>query len=244
MTQKNIAMDNMTPDELYKIYPGLKLMPFQWEPFNGDTHLETTVKELKEKHGIKTALELGTCLGSTAVFLASLFDAYFGCDVQIDYLEITKERLRNTNGVSVHEDSREFLDFILRLYTTEEPIFIFIDSHWGPNNPLLEELEIIAKSGHKPALLIHDFKVPGHPELGYDTYPDQNIVYEWDWIKEHIHAIYGENFTATYNSEATGAKRGVVIIEPLSEEGCRKLSNGVIEATDRIGMGKNWKKDR
>ena len=74
-------MDKLTPAELDKLYPGLKLMPFQWEPFNGDTHLEGTVKELKEKHGIKTALELGTCLGSTSVFLASVFEVYFGCEI-------------------------------------------------------------------------------------------------------------------------------------------------------------------
>jgi hypothetical protein len=96
-----------------------------------------------------------------------------------------------------------------------EPAIVFIDSHWGAHNPLIQELEIIRKFGNeKLVLVIHDFKVPGHPELQYDTYPSQGIVYEWSWIEKKIEQIYPGGFTVTYNHDANGAKVGAIIIEP------------------------------
>jgi hypothetical protein len=63
--------------------------------------------------------------------------------------------------------------------------------------------------------MIHDFKVPDHPELGFDSYDGQD--YEWDWIEGHVEAIYGKDgYIKSYNTDAVGAKRGVVVIEPKS----------------------------
>jgi hypothetical protein len=102
---------------------------------------------------------------------------------------------------------------ILKNYLGDNYLF-FCDSHWGPNNPLLEELKIIKAAGHKPHIIIHDFKVPGHPELGYDTYNGQD--YEFDWIKAGIEEIYGtDGYGIKYNSDAIGAKRGIIYIYPL-----------------------------
>jgi len=53
--------------------------------------------------------------------------------------------------------------------------------------------------------------VPDHPELGFDVYGD--IVYDWDYIAEAVEKIYGKNFIKTYNSEAEGAQRGVIILQ-------------------------------
>jgi antitoxin component YwqK of YwqJK toxin-antitoxin module len=90
----------------------------------------------------------------------------------------------------------------------------FLDAHWY-TNPVLNELDAIKESGKKPIIAIHDFMVPDHPEFGYDIYPDQNIVYNWEWIQGKIESIYGKSgYTKEYNNEATGAMRGCIFLFP------------------------------
>ena len=61
----------------------------------------------------------------------------------------------------------------------------------------------------------HDFMVTDNPEFGYDVYPDQGIIYNWEWIKEKIDFIYGiDEYTKEYNTKATGAMRGCVFVYP------------------------------
>src|SRR5690606_34701363 len=94
-----------------------------------------------------------------------------------------------------------------------DKILFFLDAHWQQYNPLLDELKVIAEAGLKPVIVIHDFKVPFRDDLGYDSYNGQD--YDYTWIQDSLHAIYGSNFTTRYNDQATGAKRGVIIIEPI-----------------------------
>lgn len=196
-------------------YKHINLMPFQWEPFNGDKFLETEIIKLRNKHDIGHAIELGTCLGSSTVWFFYHFGTIDTTEISGEFYRIADERFTSL-GIPVNNymcDSRSILPLLI---ASARPVLIFIDSHWGPSNPLLQELDIIAQSGNKKVILvIHDFKVPGHPELGWDEYAEQGIVYEWSWIESRIEKIYGKgNFNHYYNSEATGAKRGVVFIEP------------------------------
>lgn len=203
----------MTTEEKYK---HINLMPFQWEAFNGDSVLEYELQKLRNKHSIQAVLELGTCLGSTTIWLAEHFEHVITSEINHEFATIANERFteRNLDNITLYaEDSRSALPVML---PTDAPVLIFIDSHWGPSNPLLQELDIIAQIGNKNVVLaIHDFKVPGHPELGWDEYKEENIVYEWSWIESRIDKIYGKgNYNFYYNIEAVGAKRGVVFIEP------------------------------
>lgn len=203
----------MTTEEKYK---HINLMPFQWEPFNGDMYLKNEILHLRNKFYIPLAIELGTCLGSSTIFLSGYFNEVITSEINPEFALIANERFteRNLDNITLYaEDSRSALPVML---PTDVSVLIFIDSHWGSSNPLLEELDIIAHIGNKNVVLaIHDFKVPGHPELGWDEYPQENIVYEWSWIESRIDKIYGKgNYNFYYNSEAVGAKRGVVFIEP------------------------------
>jgi len=57
--------------------------------------------------------------------------------------------------------------------------------------------------------------VPDRPEFGYDIYPDQGIVYNWEWIREKIEEIYGHTgYYKEYNTQATGSMRGCLFIYP------------------------------
>jgi hypothetical protein len=195
-------------------YSHIYLMPHQWEPFNGDHFLADLFLKYRDRFRITDAIEGGTCLGSSALWFFRHFKT-FTIEINQDFYNIAVERFYDAEEIGYLEPILgstvdHLADVIERTHGTP---FIFLDSHWGAHNPLLEELEIIAKSGKLPVIAIHDFKNPFKPEMGYDVYGD--IVYEWDYIKNHIEAIYGsEGYDVAYNMEATEVNRGCIIISP------------------------------
>jgi predicted O-methyltransferase YrrM len=185
--------------------------------FEGDTILAETVKNLFEKHGITWVIETGTFRGATTKRMSEWCDRIDTIEVDATNYAYAKKELESRDNVTIHHGSSDVvLETILSAYKkrgARPNLFCFLDAHWQEHNPLLNELEILAKYKWKPVILIHDFKVPGRPELGFDQYGE--IVYEWDWIKESIEKIYGvDGFDFWYNQEATGAKRGVIILSP------------------------------
>jgi hypothetical protein len=198
-----------------KLLPGESfLMPDQDKPFNGDMFLCDKFLELKEKFNINCAIELGSCVGGTTKWLSENFDFVYAIEINKEYLNIGKQRASANNIRYCFGSTIEMLPEVL--CQINNYCIFHIDSHWGPNNPLLKELELISDYGLKPVLEIHDFKVPGHPELGFDSYGGQD--YEWNWIKESIEKIYGiDGYEIEYNSKATGAKRGVIFITPKTQ---------------------------
>jgi len=191
------------------------LMPFQDQPFNGDIHACAKFIELMDRFQIKTAIELGSCVGGTTKWLSDNFEKVVSIEVVKEYLSIAKKRVADRRNVTfLFGSTVDVLPEILPWI--EGQMILHVDSHWGPSNPLLRELQIIAKSGLKPVIEIHDFKVPDHPELGFDVYGD--IVYEWGYIKDHIEKIYGaDGFNVEYNDKATGAMRGIIYITPINK---------------------------
>jgi hypothetical protein len=181
-------------------------------PFNGDTFLLDQFREIVKKHHIKTIIETGTHLAETAEVLADMADHLLTFETNTDWYRASVRDLKSKPNAKVyHMNSVEGLNKYLHEVT--EPVLFFLDAHWEQYNPLLDELKEIAEAGLKPIIAIHDFKVPGHPELGYDSYNGQD--YDWGWIRQSVEKIYGiGKFTIKYNSQATGAKRGCIFIYP------------------------------
>ncbi len=203
------------------------LMPFQAFAFNGDPFLAAEVLRLKEAHGLTKALETGTCLGSTTLWLAENFDKVWTCEVSDQFYEIACARFAAINGAHAVVDNtdRFFKSIIARKRDSRIAVkqdaarvgFIFLDAHWGPHCPLLDELEAIAEVGAKPCLLIHDFQVPGLPDAGYDRMPGiGGHAFNIDLIRGHLDRIYGEGkWKHRYPTEVAGARRGWISISPL-----------------------------
>ncbi len=186
--------------------------------FEGDKFLKEEFQRLIDKHKTNIIIETGTYLGNTTKQLAEMVATVFTVEENEDYFFksnakfVTARNVLNYKGSSV-----DILPGILAGPITSgesnQNVLFFLDAHWGENNPLLQELEIIANHKIKPIIVIHDFKVPDHPELGYDSYDGQD--YEWSWIEKSVEAIYGPGgYTYHYNTQAEGAKRGVIFIEP------------------------------
>lgn len=183
--------------------------------FEGDNYLKQHVIHLVQKHMVNVIIETGTYLGATTLQFAKMADPVFTIEANEEYYNKAKERFANT-GLMIFQrlgSSAVLLPSVIEEARQYGNMLFFLDAHWGANNPLLQELKIIADVKLKPVIIIHDFKVPEHPELGFDSYGGQD--YEWDWISAAVENIYGpEGYTYFYNTEAEGAKRGVIFIEP------------------------------
>lgn len=181
--------------------------------FESDNIMADRIKKLIKDFNIDLVIEGGTYLGGTARRFAMMCKEVCTIEINLEYFTRAKRTLELCHNVTQFFGSTvEILPNILQVYKNKN-ILWFCDSHWEQHNPMLEELAIIHKSGIKPVIAIHDFKVPGHPELGFDTYKD--IVYEWEWIRPSIEKIYGvDGYVKEYNSAAEGAKRGIVYLMP------------------------------
>lgn len=188
--------------------------------FEGDIIAKDKFKSIVEEHNLHTIIETGTYRGATTMHFSNWVVKVFTVENNEENYNYSKLILGSLENVQIYLGSSEkVLSNILSNMDKKSPkknkFLCFLDAHWGAYNPLLDELKAIAESGLKPIIAIHDFKVPEHPELGFDVYG--KIVYEWDWIKNSIEAIYGiDKFKVEYNSEAEGAKRGIIYIYPKS----------------------------
>lgn len=183
--------------------------------FEGDAFLQPIFESLVKKHKVSAIIETGTYLGSTTLKFAEIADIVFTIEYNAEYYNKAKKKIDKSgkNIVQYFGSSARALPMVIDNTSQHENRLFFLDAHWGDNNPLLEELAAIAKAGLKPVIAIHDFKVPDRLDLGFDSYGGQD--YTWEWIAASIEQIYGKDgYSYFYNNEATGAKRGVIFIEP------------------------------
>lgn len=182
--------------------------------FNNDSHLEEKFLLIKNIFNLDTVIETGTYHGTTTEWFSKHFKDVYTIESQTAHFDEARKRIGHIENIRMNlGDSPEFLKNILSEIDNSKTI-LFLDAHWY-TNPVLAELDAIKESGKLPLLAIHDFMVPDHPEFGYDAYPDQDIVYNWEWIEDHINSIYGKDgYLKDYNTEATGAMRGCLFIFP------------------------------
>jgi len=194
------------------------LMPYQNDPYNNDIFAQQEAMFLMKKWNLKKACETGTCLGSTTMFLANMFECVSTIEISHQYLGIAHQRFEQGGykNIKVYRgDSGNELRLMIKENQLADNTLFFLDSHWSNHCPLLDELDQIAEAGIKPVIMIHDWKVPKESRLGYDSYNGQEFTTEW--IVPHLNKIYGEGgYDYYYNSEdkASGAMRGIIYITP------------------------------
>lgn len=183
--------------------------------FEGDESLANLFKALIDKHDIKLCIETGTFYGSTTRRLASMVE-------RVMTIEVKEESFKKALDYTADSDINNIFFYLgnsaqvlpTLLDGEQGKVLFFLDAHWQEYNPLLDELAVIAQAKNIiPIIAIHDFKNPHHPEYGFDSYAGQD--YEWSWIEESVKKIYGYNYRVSYNTDAIGAKRGVIFIEPV-----------------------------
>ena len=179
--------------------------------FGEDPHLIAAVRGLIKEYSVQSLVETGTLHGDTTVAMAQW-------GLPVCTIEIIEEQFDAVGGLlsrfsNVNQylgSSPVVLDEILP--GLERPILFFLDAHWYEYNPLKDELKTIGKHAPNSLVVIHDFEVPGRPELGFDWINGLHLDY--GYIEEMLPLVYPSGWSYHYNSIAMGMMRGVIFLYP------------------------------
>lgn len=145
--------------------------------------------ELRDKLGLRRAVETGTYQGLTARALASLFESVITIELSRPIYERAANALRDLPNVeAVQGHSSDVLDRIVRQDT---PTLYFLDGHWSGGNtagsgdecPVLEELGAIGPGSQDDCLVIDDAR------LFTSAPPPPHDPAQWPTIVEVFDAI-------------------------------------------------------
>jgi hypothetical protein len=189
--------------------------------FEGDSIMLEKCKSIVTDNDIETIIETGTFLAGTTRVMSEWAKSVYTIEINKPNHEKAKTNLQGFDNVHlIFGNSAEELDKLMSQQFVKRSekfngrkipkVLFFLDAHFWDYNPLLDELKVISKYEADPFIAIHDFKVPNHPELGFDSYKGQD--YDFDWIKKSVELIYGTEYKVEYNSNAEGAKRGIIYL--------------------------------
>jgi hypothetical protein len=188
--------------------------------YEGDVFIHAELKKLNKRFNFYYAFETGTFRGATTQFLCMVAHYVHTIEIDNENFAVAEQFHRESKLFRVFNNlgnSPDVLNEILSRPSQPEwkdlSLLFYLDAHWENHCPLLDELQVIADHKLKPVIVIHDFKVPEHPEFGYDSYNGQD--FDFAWIQPSIERIYGvDGYDYHYNLVAIGAKRGVIYIYP------------------------------
>jgi hypothetical protein len=177
---------------------------------------------LRDRLGLRRAVETGTYLGGSARLLASLFDSVVTIELSESLATRAARELADYPNVTVRQgDSRQILP---ELAAADVPTLYWRDGHWSGGEtagvdhecPLLEEVAAIGADTAEIALLIDDARLfTASPPPPHDPAAWPTIVEVFDGLRS---ARRGHHVTVL---------RDLVIAVP---EGARDLA-------DRFGRG-------
>lgn len=182
------------------------------QALNGDTVLQEKFIDIINEFNPDIIVETGTYHGHTTEFLAQSKKPVYTTEILLENFNIAEKRLEgNENVTLLLGDSVTCLDLIFNEIKSKK-IFAFLDSH-GCNDSVLErELMLLKGLKHKPYIVIHDFYVPGE-RLNYDTWDGHR--YDYEYFKQYIDGLYGENnYEYFYNQATPVSPIGVIFIKP------------------------------
>ena len=200
-------------------------------PFTGDTFIAERFLELRDVYGIVNAVETGTYLGRTFIWICNHFDNAFSCEVSPKNYQFACHAIFAEPGAPLDElypeamiDPPELGRFVLKNQDSvdfihgitdilEGETIFFLDAHWYSRCPLLEELEAIASCGLRPAVIaIHDSKPI--TRTSWATIPTMASRSPWIGFAP-VWRRSPETTGASSNvpSSAGGAMRGIVYLK-------------------------------
>jgi predicted O-methyltransferase YrrM len=183
-------------------------------PAYSDNQLLEWTLELSKKFKVNTFFETGTYHGLSARIASVHFKNIVTVENNEEYYRIASVNLNGLNNCTLHlGNSPEIMSKCLK--SGDSSIFFFLDAHWYDYWPILDELNVIKEKNLKPVIAIHDFFVPdsnSNAKFGYDSY--QGIALNFDYIKDSIENIYGNQYEIRYSTSST-VNSGVIFIYPL-----------------------------
>lgn len=158
-------------------------------PFNCALELSTFFFYVRDHLDIRTVVETGTFKGNTAAFFGSCFDRVHTIEIDPFFYAEATSNLASYPNVFCHAGSSPSCLKELLPSLVGQRVLFYLDAHWLSDWPLLAELKQIQKT-HKNncIIVIDDFKVPGRPDVPYDTHG--NNEYSFEYIKNSIDRIF------------------------------------------------------
>lgn len=143
------------------------------KPFNRNPQFCDKVKAWIGRYKLDTVVETGTWLGKTTEWLASHFPTVHTVEMNEERHKLNQDNLGALSNVTAWcGDSARVLPTILTQLPKKSRVLFYLDAHWGKSCPLLGELEAIAQVPwlhNNCMIVIDDFKVPGRPDVPYDS---------------------------------------------------------------------------
>lgn len=141
-------------------------------PFHGDRILQSLIEEVIVFFNVSTFFETGTYRGESLNYICERFYKdirIISCETNKEHYEYSTERLKGHAPTIFNLSSPEAIRLSSRFSLLGSLPLFYLDAHWNEYWPLLDELKEIIKL-KQAIIIIDDFKVPSHPELGYDSY--------------------------------------------------------------------------
>lgn len=175
-----------------------------------DLEMQKRFREIVAGRGIKCIVETGVHHGLSTVILAGMVETVFAIDIEAESLKIAACNLQDAgrnNAVLCLGNS----PWVLRSLAPTLPAetLYFLDAHWRAYWPLLDEVRAVRRGSG--VIVVHDCKVPGHPELYYDSYNGHPCSYEY--LREELTG-WSPGHKIEYNSRTEG------IENPHHRRGC------------------------
>lgn len=183
-----------------------------YNDFPMDVYFAERIKEFVKDYGMLNFVETGVDKASTAIIAAKICEKYIGIEIKTDSCNLARKRfIENniTNAEIIQGNSPAVLLGLMHKIDVSKTIF-FLDAHWGAYWPLLDEIDCISRG--KGVIIIHDFQVPDRPELGFDTW--NNKILNYDYVKDAM-TRWSPTHRIEYCEDSIHAvKRGVAYFFP------------------------------
>ena len=180
------------------------------QPFEGDEMIGHAIKALMGRWMVSAIIETGTEYGATAIALRKFGLPTFTIEVDEGLFLDHYKNLLKSMVIPICGPSPQVLPELIRLYNR---VLLYLDAHSMSGTVVKNELKVIAEYTHKPpVIVVHDVKVPGK-DFGYDICTDGTEL-TFEYFSDLLPAIYPDGFDYRFNTEAYGARRGVVYITP------------------------------
>lgn len=155
-----------------------------------DRVMRDRFREIVAARGIRVIVETGVDKGLSTVVLAGMTGTVFAIDNNLLAINEATANLHAAgvkNAVLCCGNSPDVLAALMPSLP-DETLF-FLDAHWQQYWPLRDEIRALRRG--KGVIVLHDMVVPGHPELGFDSYGGQPLDYGYvrdvltDWSPRH-----------------------------------------------------------
>lgn len=179
-------------------------------PFNGQVLRRELFESILSQLPLEAIVETGTHRGATTEYLLQHGLPVYSIELDERYFGFARARLKGSAAQIFCGDSREFLSSLADAHNfPRSAVFFYLDSHWGLDWPLEDELQIIFDKWARPVVMIDDFEVP-NSSYGYDAYGE--VALNLEYVAQLPHTSVATFFPAKPASEETGAKRGCVVL--------------------------------